>query len=349
MPDTAPARPPISVVVGTYNRADDLERCITSVLAQPGNEFDLLVGDDGSPDHTPEVIQRYSHDPRLRSYRNVSNLGMQANMFKVVHEARGEFVFILTDDDYMLPGALAKIAAVIRENPQVGYILSDLPTVDERTGDVVDLHCTFRQSQLNLPGLERVAQIAGSAWVLSRQVLRRDWIDWATWEQFKSNIFFPIIVTGRMLLRAPSYYLADRLVMHTWFNKVHWEKFGPNELQIEFKLAVDRYQCMRAILHDQPVTAEVSALIESWEDGNFRSYLYLSHRGFFDLIKTVGGTAAYAQLHASFAMGNRQKFELRLFPLKIIGVRAWVNLKSAAKRLPAPVVNRLQSWLRRSG
>ena len=349
MAEIVPACPLISVVVGTYNRADDLDCCIASVLAQPGNEFDLLVGDDGSPDHTPAVIQRHSHDPRLRSYRNVSNLGMQANMFKVVHEARGEFVFILTDDDYMLPGALAKIIGVIRENPDVGYILSDLPTVDERSGDVVDLHRTFRQNQLNPAGLESVAQISGSAWVLSRQVLRRDWIDWATWEQFKGNIFFPIIVAGRMLLRAPSYYLADKLVMHTWFNKVHWEKFGPNELQIEFKLAVDRYQCMRAILHDQPPTTEVSALIESWEDGNFRSYLYLSHRGFFDLIKTVGSAAAYAQLYNSFAMGNRQRYELRFFPLKIITVRAWVNLRSAIKRLPAPVVNRVKSWLRRSG
>jgi glycosyltransferase involved in cell wall biosynthesis len=337
----------ISVVVGTYNRADDLDRCIASVLAQPGDDFEILVGDDGSPDHTPEVIQRHSHDLRLRTYRNPVNLGMQGNMFKVVYESRGEFVFILTDDDYMLPGALAKVADVIRQHPDVGYILSDLPTVDERTGKVVNLHRTFRQSQYNQPGLESVAQIAGSAWVLSRQVLRRDWIDWATWQQFQINIFFPIIVAGRMLLCAPSYYLAENLVMHTWFNKVHWEAFGPNDLQIEFKLAADRYQCMRAILHDQPLTPAVADLIERWEDGNFRSYLYLSHRGFFHLIKALGVRSAYAQLRQNFVLGNRQRYELRVFTLKIIGVRLWVNFKSLLNRLPQPVRDRLKLWRRR--
>lgn len=347
MSDAARGRPLLSVVVGTYKRAEDLDRCIASVLAQPENDFELLVGDDGSPDQTPDVIRRYSHDPRLRSYRNTVNLGMQANMFKVVEEARGEYVFILTDDDYMQPGALAKVTEVIRRYPDVGYILSDLPTQDERSGQVVDLHRTFRQNQHNPPGLESVAAMAGSAWVLSRQVLRRDWIDWATWEKFKMNIFFPIIVAGRLLLEKPSYYLADQLVMHTWFNKVHWGKFGPNEVQIELKLAADRYACMRAILHDQAQTDAVTALIARWEDGNFRSYLYLSHRGFYDLMRAVGVRAAYAQLRQSFDLGDDQRAELRWFPLKVVGVRAWVLVKALAKRLPRPLVDHVRAWRRR--
>lgn len=337
-------RPLLSVVVGTYKRADDLDRCIASVLAQPGDDFELVVGDDGSPDHTPDVIRRYSQDVRLRTYRNDVNLGMQENMFKVVQSAQGEYVFILTDDDYMLPGALAKIANIIRHRPDVGYILSDLPTVDERSGRVVDLHRTFPQSRHNPPGLESVADIAGSAWVLSRQVLRRDWIDWATWEKFKQNIFFPIIVAGRLLMHKPSYYLADQLVMHTWFNQVHWEKFGRNELQIELKLAADRYKCMRAILHDQAQTAEVTRLIEHWEDGNFRSYLYLSYRGFYDLTKALGQKAAYTQLCQSFQLGQLQRRELRWFPFKIVAVRAWVNSKGIVKRLPRPIVDQLRRW-----
>ncbi len=159
-------RPLLSVVVGTYKHAEDLDHCIASVLAQLGDDFELVVGDDGSPDQTPDVIRRHSHDPRLRSYRNPVNLGMQANMFKVVEAARGEYVFILTDDDYMLPGVFAKVADVIRQHPDVGYILSDLPTMDERSGVVVDLHRTFRRSQYNRPGLESVGKVSGSAWVL---------------------------------------------------------------------------------------------------------------------------------------------------------------------------------------
>lgn len=340
-------RPLLSVVVGTYNRADALDRCIASVLAQTFDGFELVVGDDGSPDHTPAVIERHRQDPRLRTYRNPVNLGMQGNMFKVVHEARGDYVFILTDDDVMLPNALARVVEVIRRHPDVGYILSDLPTVDERSGEVVDLHRTFQRSQYIEAGLESVGKMAGSAWVLSRQVLRREWIDWPTWRRFQNNIFFPIIVAGRMLLRAPSYYLAEKLVMHTWFNKVHWEAFGPNDLQIEFKLAADRYQCMRAILHDQPPTPAVVDLIDHWEDGNFRSYLYLSHRGYYHLLRTMGAGPANAQLRQHFDLGARQHRELMLFPLKIIPVRLWVNFKALLNKLPPPIHARLKAWRRR--
>ena len=47
MSSTAPL---LSVVIPTYNRADDVDRAIRSVLAEPGDYFEVLVGDDGSPD-----------------------------------------------------------------------------------------------------------------------------------------------------------------------------------------------------------------------------------------------------------------------------------------------------------
>ena len=102
-------RPLISVIVATYRRAEDLDRCLRSVLAEPGDYFEVVVGDDGSPDHTPEVVALHRHDPRMRDYRNASNLGMQENYRKIARFASGEYLFILTDDDYLLPGSLAKV------------------------------------------------------------------------------------------------------------------------------------------------------------------------------------------------------------------------------------------------
>ncbi len=342
------SRPLISVVIGTYKRADDLDRAIASALAQPGDDFEVVVGDDGSQDHTPAVIRKHSADPRLRSYRNAANLGMQENMLKVVREGRGHFIFILTDDDYMVPGALETVRRVLAKYPDVGYVLSHLPTVDERTGGVVNLHRTFPTDRLTPPGLESVGQIAGSAWVLSRQILRRDWIDWETWEKYRANIFFPIIAAGRMLLRAPCVYVAEPMVMHTWFNAVHWQAFGPNELEIELNLATDRTRCMRAILHDQPPSPAVTAAIDHWELGNFQSYLYLSHRGFYDLMRTLGLKPALAKVRAGFDLTPGQRRELWLFPFKIPFVRAIVMAKAILRQLPAPVTDALKS-LRGSG
>ena len=341
MTDVTGDSPLLSVVIPTFKRAKELDRAIGSVLAEPGDFFEVLVGDDGSPDETPQVVAGHAGDPRLRGYRNEGNLGMQENVLKVVREARGEYVFILTDDDVLEPGALERVAQAVRAHPEAGYLLSHLATVDARTGAVANVHRTFAADTVTVAGLKSVVRAAGSAWVLSRQVLKRDCIDWDTWEMFRGNIFFPIIVAGRLLLQYPSFYLADFLVKHTWFNELHWGAFGPDELAIELRLAADRTRCMAAILHDQTALPAAQAAIERWESGNFRSYLYLPVRGYHDLIQGLGEHAARRALEEAFVMTVARRSELALFhllsPLVRVPFRAGQWLKAASPRLAAVV------------
>ena len=225
------------------------------------------------------------------------NLGMQENYLKIAREARGDYLFILTDDDYLLPSALSKVKRIIERHPEVGYLLSDLPSLDERTGYVLDVHRTYSHDTLVPAGLTNLERIASAAWVLSRQVLKRAAIDWVTWEKYRQNVFFPIIFAGRLVLHTPAYYLADRLVIHTFFNQVHWHKFGRNELDIEFNLAADRFACMRSILYDCAPTPEVTRLIDTWETKSFKSYLYMEWRGYYDLVQSIGRSAADEKMH----------------------------------------------------
>lgn len=335
----ASTRPLISVIIPTYRRANDLDRALRSVLAESGDGFEVVVGDDASPDHTSAVVAAYSEDSRLRHYRNEINLGMQENVLKVARMARGDYLFILTDDDWLTTGALAKVAATVRAYPEAGYVLSHLRTVDERTGRTVDIHRTTEQAGLIPVSLANLAHIAPSAWVLSRQVLKREAIDWATWEKFKMNIFFPIIVAGRILMHAPCYYLTDFLVEHTGFNQVFWDKFGRDRLDIEFNLARDHYQCMSAILFDQQPTAEVQATIDMWENSCFRGYLDLAPFGFYDLIKSNGLPRALAQLKAAYPLNAERRRILNLWPLRLPFLRIWVNAKAIVRWLsPATMV-----------
>lgn len=335
----AASQPLISVIIATYKRANDLDRAIQSVRDEPGDYFEIVVGDDGSPDHTPQIVAKHTGDPRLRTYRNDVNLGMQANYLKIARFAQGRYLFILTDDDYLLPGALAKVNRIIEDHPEVDYILSDLPSLDERTNQILDVHRTYSIDTVIPAGLAAVEKTASSAWVLSRQVLKREAIDWATWEKFHRNIFFPIIFAGRAMLHGPSYYLADRLVIHTFFNQVHWHKFGRNELDIEFNLAADRFACMRAILHDQPPSPEVTRLINAWEMNSFKSYLYLEWRGYYDLVQAVGRSAADDKLRAIYPVNTASyRDELQRFWQQAPTWRFKTQLKALARRLPT-------SWL----
>lgn len=329
-------QPLISVIIATYKRADDLDRAIQSVRAEPGDDFEIVIGDDGSPDHTPQIVAKHTGDPRVRAYRNDVNLGMQENYLKIARYARGRYLFILTDDDYLLPGALAKVKRVIEQHPAADYIFSDLPSWDERTHQILDVHRTYPIDTLAPAGLSTVEHSVRSAWVLSRQVLKRDAIDWATWEKFRRNIFFPIIFAGRLMLHGPAYYLADRLVIHTFFNQVHWHKFGRNELDIEFNLAADRFACMRAILHDQPPSPDVTRIIDTWEMNSFRSYLYLEWRGYYDLAQAAGRAAADEQLRAVYPLDTPvYRAELDHFWRQAKAWRLKALLKAQVRRLPA--------------
>ena len=67
--------PLLSVIIATYNRAYDLDRAIQSVRDEAGDYFEIVVGDDGSSDHTPQIIAKHAVDPRLRYYRNEAESG----------------------------------------------------------------------------------------------------------------------------------------------------------------------------------------------------------------------------------------------------------------------------------
>lgn len=341
-------RPIISVLIATYNRAESLCRAIESVLDHPGDYFELVIGDDGSPDHTAEAVQPYLTDPRVRYYRNPVNLGMRDNYLKIFREAQGDFIFILTDDDWMVQGGLERVAQVIREHPQVGYILSHLPTVDERTGKVVGIHRAFVTDRLVEPSLQNMANLAGHAWVLSRQVLRRDLIDWETWEKFKQNIFFPIIFSGRVLLKAPCYYIADSLVMHTWFNKVFWHAFGKDQLEIDFNLSVDHYRAMREILHDHAMTPEVRSVIAQWELINFKAYINAEQSGFYDLMRGIGLRPALVKLRTGFDLSFHAYSIIGIFFILLPLRRLWISIKSLARRFAPNQFEKLKEFRNRN-
>lgn len=325
-------RPLLSVIIATYKRARSVGQCVRSVLSEPGDDFEVVIGDDASPDDTPAVIEPFLADPRVRHYRNPVNLGMQGNYLKIAREAAGEYLFILTDDDTLEPGALDRVRQVIRRFPEVTYITSDLATYDARNGQLFGLHRTFPDERLVPPTLENLTHLAGSAWVLSRQTLKKAAIDWNTWERFGQSIYFPIINAGRLALNAPAYYLTGSLVRHTFFNEVHWHRFGANEVEIALNLHADHGRCLREILHDQPLTPEAQRLIARWEAHAFRNYLYAYPNGYLGLIRQVGWRNAQARLESAFPIGPEQRRELRWFPLRIARTAAWAEVKHVIRR-----------------
>lgn len=110
--------PLLSICVPTYNRAPLLRVMLEALLPQvaaAGPEVELCISDNASTDATPEVIGQAQALGPFRHSRNASNLGPIGNFHRVANElARGEYVWVLGDDDLVRPGAVARVLEVLR-------------------------------------------------------------------------------------------------------------------------------------------------------------------------------------------------------------------------------------------
>ena len=73
------ATPLVSVLMTAYNREKYIAEAIESVLASTFQDFELIIVDDCSRDHTVEIVRRYTSDPRLQVHVNEKNLGDYPN------------------------------------------------------------------------------------------------------------------------------------------------------------------------------------------------------------------------------------------------------------------------------
>ena len=94
----------VSVIIPTYNRAHCIDRAIRSVLAQTHTDWELIIVDDGSTDHTREVLAGFGEKIRVILQ---SNAGPSAARNAGARAARGKFLAFLDSDDEWLPEKLA--------------------------------------------------------------------------------------------------------------------------------------------------------------------------------------------------------------------------------------------------
>jgi glycosyltransferase involved in cell wall biosynthesis len=128
-------RPFISIVIPTYNRAQQVKATLESVLAQTYPEFEAIVVDDGSTDGTGEALQQLisqqgGNGKQIR-YFFQPNQGQSAARNKGIAEARGEWIAFLDSDDVWLPEKLEwQVRAIEQFRNDCGACFTDVRFVN---------------------------------------------------------------------------------------------------------------------------------------------------------------------------------------------------------------------------
>ena len=131
--------PKVSVIIPTHNRAEFLRSAITSVLNQTFQDFEIVIVDDASKDHTREVIANFN-DTRIKVIHNqVSKGDAGARNIGLLH-TNCEYTAFLDDDDEWLPEKL-KIQTCLLDNspPEVGGVCTGCFTIDKVSGRILSI------------------------------------------------------------------------------------------------------------------------------------------------------------------------------------------------------------------
>lgn len=226
----------ISVIIPTYNRADELPRAVASVLEQTRSAFEILIVDDGSQDQTDEVV---AHLPGPIRYLRQENEGASVARNRAMEASEGSLVAFLDTDDRWDPRKLEIQIEAMARHPQAGWSATNMVVVDQ-SGEHLE----------GAPGLERAVPVFGDVgmhpgeWFASQLPL-------STLEDYSAPVFagdaFGLLLNGNFVF--PSTLMLQRgLMEEVGLFDPDFRRAGDNEYALRLAAVSD------TVLVDLPLT-----------------------------------------------------------------------------------------------
>lgn len=100
----------LSICIATFNRAAFIGETLDRVISQSTGDCEIIVSDNASTDNTEEVVAQYARrTDRLHYFRHDTNMGLDRNFDSAVERCQGEYCWLMSDDDWLKPGAITRV------------------------------------------------------------------------------------------------------------------------------------------------------------------------------------------------------------------------------------------------
>lgn len=147
--------PKVSCILPTYNRAARLRERIVEMQIQSLRDWELIIVDDGSTDHTEELVTAaMARDPRIRYYKleeNSQSVTIPRNIG--ISWASGEFIAHIDDDVVHLPHKLEVLSQALDSDSDCVLVHGHRINLDERVGQSEHFKCSL-WNPMNGPGID---------------------------------------------------------------------------------------------------------------------------------------------------------------------------------------------------
>lgn len=208
-------KPLVSIIVPIYNGEKCIERCLASIRNQTYENIEVLVVDDGSRDHTEQILSRYEKlDARFHIIRK-ANTGVSDSRNFAIRLARGRYLQFADGDDWIRRDTTERFVTAM-ENSGCDMVISDYYRV---VG-----HRVIRKGHINVDGVLTRKEFAeymmkapadfyyGVLWnkffrgdiIRQNGLLCSTELDWC--EDFRFNLEYLQYVSKICVLQEPTYY-----------------------------------------------------------------------------------------------------------------------------------------------
>ena len=152
-------QPLVSIGLPVYNGEKYLESALHSLVNQTYVNFELIICDNASTDATPDICLKYARsDPRVRYFRNETNIGGANNHNLSFKYAKGKYFRWVAHDDLLAPDLIEKCVRVLEKDPSIVLCCSDCMLIDEWSAPIETYACVSGSS----PDIfERFVQLTG--------------------------------------------------------------------------------------------------------------------------------------------------------------------------------------------
>ncbi|MEP0265657.1 glycosyltransferase family 2 protein [Dokdonia sp.] len=141
--------PKFSVVISVYNKEGFIKKTLQSVFAQTLQDYEVIVVNDASTDHSEEEIQAIGHEIIYHAFSQ--NKGAAAARNKAIQLATGDYIALLDGDDLWYPDYLEEMNHLLQEFPTYSVFATAI--------DIED-HDGKRASAYTFPNPENKQRIA---------------------------------------------------------------------------------------------------------------------------------------------------------------------------------------------
>lgn len=202
--------PFLSICIPSYNRVNELFRCLKSVDVKDKNLIEIVVSEDCSPrrQEIAQVVNRFVAETGYHVVYNTNaqNLGFDRNFWKLIGLASGDYILFMTDDDTLCEGALDKVIDALRE---CDCAAAFSPYVVHETGR---LEREFEKTMLIPEGISSARKYLYCSILLSGLIVKRNRIGDYSAERFKDLIYSQVYLFASLLYKHGGCYVNVPLV-----------------------------------------------------------------------------------------------------------------------------------------